>query len=171
MKNWQGAAGVCINDQNKLLMVLQGTPDEEKTWAIPSGGLENGESFEDCCIREFKEETGFDVEIIDFIKTKYHTYSEINFQAEVQYFFVKIIGGKQEIKDPDYLIYDISWKSEDVLSSLKLTYPEDLQLYNECLHHWFSQIENKRIKNDKLTIFRGWDGIVYVGLRYSIKRL
>ncbi|WP_246204030.1 hypothetical protein [Pallidibacillus pasinlerensis] len=72
---------------------------------------------------------------------------------------MKIIDGKQEIKDPDYLIYDISWKSEDVLSSLKLTYPEDLQLYKECLHHWFSQIENKRIKNDKLTIFRGWDGI------------
>ena len=37
-------------------MVLQGKP-EEKMWSIPSGGKEQAETFEECCIREIKEET------------------------------------------------------------------------------------------------------------------
>jgi 8-oxo-dGTP diphosphatase len=46
---WRGAAGVCINENGQLFMVLQGKPDHE--------------TFEQCVIREFKEETGYDVKI------------------------------------------------------------------------------------------------------------
>ncbi len=45
-------------------MVLQGAPDEEKRWSVPSGGQEQGESSEDCCIREVFEETGYLAEIM-----------------------------------------------------------------------------------------------------------
>nr|QRZ16296.1 NUDIX hydrolase [Virgibacillus sp. AGTR] len=51
MKKWLGAAGVCVYDR-KVLMVLQGTPEEPKRWSVPSGGLEAGETFEECCVRE-----------------------------------------------------------------------------------------------------------------------
>jgi len=27
---WQGSAAICINTENKILMVLQGLPEEEK---------------------------------------------------------------------------------------------------------------------------------------------
>ncbi len=30
MNKWTGSAGICINEEGKLLMVLQGAPDEEK---------------------------------------------------------------------------------------------------------------------------------------------
>jgi len=52
MEKWFGSSGVCINDNNELLMVLQGKPEEEKTWTVPSGGLENNETYEACCLRE-----------------------------------------------------------------------------------------------------------------------
>lgn len=45
-------------------MVLQGKPDEEKTWSIPSGGMKVGESPEKCCEREVFEETGYRVNIL-----------------------------------------------------------------------------------------------------------
>lgn len=61
---WQGAAAVCLDREGRLLMVLQGTPEEEKKWAIPSGGKEARETFEACCVREFKEETGYEAEVI-----------------------------------------------------------------------------------------------------------
>ncbi|MEK5482742.1 MULTISPECIES: NUDIX hydrolase [unclassified Viridibacillus] len=37
---------------------------------MPSGGIEQGETPEECCIREVKEETGYDIVIEDslFIK-------------------------------------------------------------------------------------------------------
>lgn len=41
-----------------------------ETWAIPSGGIEEGETPEECFMREVKEETGYDIVIEDnlFIK-------------------------------------------------------------------------------------------------------
>ncbi|MEK5115068.1 NUDIX hydrolase [Bacillus sp. FSL R5-0677] len=39
-------------------MVLQGKPEKKKMWSIPSGGKEQRETLEECCIREIKEKNG-----------------------------------------------------------------------------------------------------------------
>ena len=39
MQKWFGAAGICINSNGQILMVLQGKPEEKKLWTVPSGGL------------------------------------------------------------------------------------------------------------------------------------
>lgn len=125
MQKWLGSSGVCINENGQLLMVLQGKPEERKTWSIPSGGKDHEETFEECCIREFKEETGYTVEIIEEIKVKKRTYEHLSIFAIAHYFFVKIVGGKRNFQDPDNLIYDIAWKNLDEIQTLKLTFPED----------------------------------------------
>ncbi|MNI15412.1 hypothetical protein D3C73_687090 [compost metagenome] len=38
MNRWVGAAAICVNSDRQLLMVLQGKPEEEKRWSVPSGG-------------------------------------------------------------------------------------------------------------------------------------
>ncbi|WP_409272156.1 NUDIX hydrolase [Neobacillus sp. SCS-31] len=123
MLKWAGAAGICINEQGNILMVLQGKPEEVKKWSVPSGGVEEGESFRECCRREFQEETGFLVEVLDEVKVKKGTYE--GFLVEVRYFIVKIVGGNRKIQDPDNLIWDISWKSKEDLATLDLSFPED----------------------------------------------
>ena len=125
MRKWFGASGICMNENGQLLMVLQGMPGERKTWSIPSGGKEHGETFEMCCRREIEEETGYRAEIIEEIKVKRVTYEHLNIAAEVHYFLVKIVGGKRNFQDPDNLIYDIAWKTVDEIKSIELTYPED----------------------------------------------
>ncbi|MBS4200129.1 NUDIX hydrolase [Bacillus sp. FJAT-49732] len=125
MQEWFGSSGVCINEKNELLMVLQGKPEEEKTWSIPSGGKEHEETFEECCIREIEEETGYSAKIIEEIKIKRGSYEHLNITFEVHYFFVRIVGGKRIIQDPDNLIYDIAWKNTDEIKTLKLSFPED----------------------------------------------
>lgn len=118
---WQGAAGICLNEDNQLLMVLQGTKEEAKTWAVPSGGKEAIESFEICCIREVYEETGY---VVDIIREVLHKNNNI---VEVRYFETIITGGQMMIHDPDELIYEIAWKSKDELLDLTLSFPEDRQ--------------------------------------------
>ena len=47
MNEWKGSSGVCVNEKGQLLMVLQGKPEEIKSWSVPSGGLEKDETFEE----------------------------------------------------------------------------------------------------------------------------
>jgi len=108
-----------MNAENRLLMVLQGTKEEEKTWAVPSGGKEAMENFQSCCIREVYEETGYTVTIIKEI------YRKNNADGEVLYFEAVVMGGQLTIHDPDELIYDIVWQSKDDVARLPLTFPED----------------------------------------------
>lgn len=125
MKKWSGSSGVCINENGDLLMVLQGKPEEEKKWSVPSGEKEQNETFQECCRREIEEETGYITEIVKEIKLKKGIYEEYNISFEVHYFLVKYVGGKRNIQDPDNLIYDISWKTLEELKTLELSFPED----------------------------------------------
>jgi ADP-ribose pyrophosphatase YjhB (NUDIX family) len=125
LKTWYGSAGVCLNDKTEILMVLQGIPEEIKTWSIPSGGLERGETFEECCKREIEEETGYIVNVVEELQIKKGFYEEHDLNYEVHYFLVKVVGGSRKIQDPDQLICDIRWISLDSLKTLELTFPED----------------------------------------------
>lgn len=53
--------GVVIED-GRLLLLNQDTPGAGRSWSLPGGKLENGETLADALVREMKEETGLDVE-------------------------------------------------------------------------------------------------------------
>lgn len=125
MQEWFGSAGLCINENGEILMVLQGKPEEDKTWSIPSGERGENETYGECCVREINEETGYIAEVLDKIKIKKGVYEEVNISFEVHYFLAKIVAGERKIQDPDHLIYDIAWKNSDELKELKLSFPED----------------------------------------------
>jgi aminoglycoside 6'-N-acetyltransferase len=133
MFHWKGAAGVCINEHNQVLMVLQAGEDEEAKWSIPSGGVEGNESFEECCIREMEEETGLTVKIISKIHEKNGSVAEFGITYILHYFQVKIVSGYLMVQDPDELILDVAWKSMDELDDLPMSYPEDAELLKELL--------------------------------------
>lgn len=66
-----------------------------KVYMIPGGGIEEGESYEECCIRELKEETGY------LVKTK-ECFLEIdeyygNYKY-ISYYFTCMIIGKDKPK-------------------------------------------------------------------------
>lgn len=127
MFKWKGAAGVCINENNQLLMVLQAAPDEDPKWTVPSGGLEGNETYEECCVREFEEETGLKVEVISKLRDKNGLNEQYGIQYELQYFQVKVVSGELTVQDPDELILEIAWKSIDELDQLEMSYPEDVE--------------------------------------------
>ncbi len=135
MEKWVGAAAVCINSQNELLMVKQGKQTEAHSWSVPSGGLERNETFEECCIRELYEETGYIGHIKKPLFVKEADFQNID--VVVHYYLVDIIGGKMTIQDPDQLIHAIAWQSRKDIEVLYLSFPED----REFLHHMLQQSE------------------------------
>ena len=98
-----GVLGIIRDEQNRVLLCLRTDYD---MWNLPGGGLEKGESPWGGVIREVKEETGFDVEIIRICGI----YAKPNKDEIVFNFECKITGGKATINDE---AKDIQWFTLD----------------------------------------------------------
>ena len=60
--------GLLMNEINQILVVHEQINDFKFT-KFPGGGLEYGEGILDCLIREFDEETGVDIDVIEHFYT------------------------------------------------------------------------------------------------------
>ncbi|ACT03902.1 NUDIX hydrolase [Paenibacillus sp. JDR-2] len=56
-------AEAIIIQNDSVLMVKQYVERGDIVWNFPGGGIEEGESPEQACIREVKEETGFEIRL------------------------------------------------------------------------------------------------------------
>lgn len=97
-------AQAVIIKNNEILMVRQYVQRGDIVWNFPGGGIEEGETPEDACIREVKEETGLDVEV----------YRLIHKQDEKYTFLMKNIKGTINLdktnKDNDDIL-EVKWVS------------------------------------------------------------
>jgi 8-oxo-dGTP diphosphatase len=81
---------------NRILLVKRATKPFVHYWALAGGRVEVSETVEQAILREIKEETGLDVEIVD----KIGEYHEKGSQDGIEYdyhpacFLTKPIGGK-----------------------------------------------------------------------------
>jgi 8-oxo-dGTP diphosphatase len=85
-KHVVGAEVVVVNDENKLLLIK----NPRRGWELPGGGVEKGEAIKAAAVREVKEETGIDVELLKFCGV--HQNLTFNFCNNI--FIGKPIGGK-----------------------------------------------------------------------------
>lgn len=82
--------------QDKILLIKRDTIPFKGYWALPGGRAEVGETVEQTIVREVKEETGLDVDVV----RKLGEYHEQGTQEGVEYdyypacFLVKVVGGE-----------------------------------------------------------------------------
>lgn len=61
-KHIVSAATIVLNNQKEILLIK----GPRRGWEMPGGQVEEGESLKDAAIRETKEESGIDIEVIKF---------------------------------------------------------------------------------------------------------
>ena len=122
MEQWIGSAALCINEEKEVLLVKN---RDIQQWSLPSGGLEDGETPEQCCRREVLEETGYRISIDQRLHIKRVTLS--NFQVETYYFLVTC-EERLATATIDSNIDEVKWWSIHELERLEFAFPEDLEL-------------------------------------------
>lgn len=83
--------GIVIKDA-KILLTYEVNTDQ---WFTPGGGIENNESFRECCIRELAEETGCIVDAKEHFLTINEYYEEWLFVNH--YFICDYIGETERV--------------------------------------------------------------------------
>ena len=124
--------GVLISDKDRYLIVKRGTDPNFGLWSIPGGLVEIGERVSDAAVREAKEETGLDVDLVRVIgvvdkiirdddsNVKYH-FVIIDYLAEPRTGLLKAASDAMEAK----------WVKADELTRYDLT-PSLLELLIGC---------------------------------------
>lgn len=86
MTNWGIAVrGICKIDGKILLMQLRRKSGHDASkWELPGGRVKRNEFFDESLIREFKEETNLDIEVVDFIKVIENDYIACKTKEEIK---------------------------------------------------------------------------------------
>lgn len=122
MEQWIGSAALCINEERKVLLVKN---RDVQQWSLPSGGLEEGETPEQCCLREVFEETGYRISINQRSHIKRAIIS--SYQVETHY-FLATCDERVATATIDSDIDEVKWWSIHEIERLELAFPEDLEL-------------------------------------------
>lgn len=124
--------GLLVQDGAVLLAKIHSPVTHQLVWMPPGGGLEFGESIEECLQREFKEETGLSVRvnalqfINEFIRPPFHA-------VELYYSVSRVEGVKTTGSDPEHtednqLLEKVEWISLNDLSEYSIS-PDRLSQY------------------------------------------
>ncbi len=120
------SCGTIIIENNKVLLIQQ----TDNAWGFPKGHVENNEKEQETAIRETKEETNLDVEIIS--NKKYIINYKINNEIDKKVIFFLAKKTSDKIKKQDEEIKNIKWvdltKAFDII-----TYENTKNLYKEVL--------------------------------------
>lgn len=104
-------------------------PEYHKKWEFPGGGLEMGETIEKNLIRETKEETGYEVEIVSLLQYIHiENRPDKNYQVCLVPYLCKIIGGDGKYSDNEVL--DLKFFDFDELLDQPLIKANDILFEN-----------------------------------------
>ena len=109
------AGGIVENEEGKILF-----QHRRGKWDLPKGKLDDGESIEECAVREVEEETGLrNINLGELIGITHHSYTEHGkeIDKETHWYAMKVNGQQNLVPQVEEDIHELRWVSENELSS------------------------------------------------------
>jgi len=106
-------AGVIIKQDSKFLLVQEKKEKVYGKWNLPAGKVDLGDTIEQTAIKEAKEESGYDVELVNMVGICQEKATD----AVKHVYEAKIIGG--DLAFPEDEILDAKWFSFDEISEME----------------------------------------------------
>ncbi len=107
------AGGIVENEQGKILLQFR-----RGKWDLPKGKLDDGETIEECAVREVEEETGLrNVQLGELIDVTNHFYTEkgTNINKKTYWFAMKVSGIQKLVPQTEEDILELRWVKENEL--------------------------------------------------------
>jgi len=114
----------CLGEKDgKFLLAKEKVESGKQMWLIPGGSVEFGETIEHAAVREVKEETNLDVEIVRLVDFRQSIHVQYDYHSVIFFFHAMPVSDelrlaeeilearyftKQEIKELD-LVYSAKW--------------------------------------------------------------
>ena len=101
--------GVVRDDAGRLLLIRRGHAPSRGLWSLPGGRVEPGETLEAAVVREVREETGLEAELVEPLGTIDYTYERgrRRRRKQVTFFLFRYLAGRLE--DHDHEIEEARW--------------------------------------------------------------
>ncbi len=126
------AGGIVENEEGKILLQYR-----RGKWDLPKGKLDEGETIEECAVREVEEETGLkNIQLGELLGVTNHYYIEKgeNIDKETYWYAMKVSGEQRLIPQTEEDIMELRWAAENELEYyLSNTFPN----INEIIEKYF----------------------------------
>lgn len=111
---WLGVAGIVVNDRGEWLVVQKRYGGLNGKWSLPAGFVEGTETVDQAVLREIKEETGIDAQVIQLIGFRSGVIKE-KISDNMAIFYLKPLNSTQ-MPDPQLdELYEARWMTPEEL--------------------------------------------------------
>lgn len=146
------AAAIVVNRKRELLLVKRGHEPYRGLWCLPIGFAESGERVRDAALRELREETGLEGEIVSLVDVSTVDDAYYGDMAVITY-EVRRTGGKlmagDDAADARYVpIHDLpplAWEANRAAVDRYLALYRDAWAMTDSYRHLFSDMEEADI--------------------------
>ncbi|HEY8690107.1 MAG TPA: NUDIX domain-containing protein [Chitinophagaceae bacterium] len=123
----EAAGGLVLNRNKEILMIFR-----RGKWDLPKGKLDEGETLEQCAVREVEEETGItNIDLKEKVTETYHVYKEFgkHILKESHWYKMQCDTDQKLVPQTEEDITDIKWvKRSDLKNYTSNTYQTILEV-------------------------------------------
>ena len=124
-----GVGAMVFNQEGDVFLARRGpqASNEQGTWEFPGGKVSFGETLADAIVREFEEEYGMTIELIDLLGVNDHILEHEHWVAPT--FIARFVAGLPIIREPDKCSA-IGWFALPALPEpLSVVTQDDVRMY------------------------------------------
>ncbi len=135
---------VVLIEGDKILLV-QHRKGDQRYWLLPGGGLDFGESIHACARREIAEETGLQIDVVQFLYLSESIAPDASRHILNIYVLGRVLGGTINVPEND-IIGEVTWIDMSRLPEITLypaIAPELLTSHQTNFNHEMRYIESE----------------------------